>query len=192
MKQVAIAPGLTITETHYGLAAAGIADHVPDLAPLTWAAFTSTAWTLIPDEQTGEPYKAELTLVKNEGRTVRINLWLAPDLRDSRGPRPHSHPWDFVSRVLDGSYVESRWTPNGGSIHVEQDVEHRTGEANRIGREMFHEVTKVIPGRTLSLMMCGPGMSGWGYLDSDTGAFTPSSLPDGFMDRLREINPHQR
>ena len=62
--------------------------------------------------------------------------------------------------------------PQSGSIRFGPDVEYRVGEPHRIGRKVFHEGTAV---------------------DADTGTFTPSSRPDGFVDpRLREINLHQQ
>jgi hypothetical protein len=58
---------------------------------------------------------------------------------------------------------------------------------------VFHEIAEVgAPGRTLTMMICGPGMAGWGYLDPATGVVTPAALPAGFMPRLRALNPHQR
>lgn len=188
--ETTIAPGLTLTDTQFETTANGLATHMPELSPLTWEQFTSNAWTLIPDEQTGEAYKAELTLVKTETRTVRVNRWFLPDLRDGSAPKPHNHPWDFVSVILDGEYVEDRWTLKDGVVVPVADVEHRTGELNRLAREVFHEVKHVED--ALTLMACGPGMAGWGYLDPEVGTVTPSELPAGFMDRLRELNPHQR
>lgn len=189
MTQTIIAPGLTLTDDHFAAAAAGLAEHMPELPPLTPERFFSTDWTLIPDEQTGEPYKAELVLVGTRTRRVIVNRWLAPDLRDGKGPRPHNHPWDFHSVILSGGYTERRWTRRDGVVVAEDAVEYHAGEVNKIGREYFHEVEEVDD--ALTLMACGPGMAGWGYLDPDTGEYTPSELPEGFMDRLRELNPHQ-
>lgn len=76
---VRIAPGLTLDSALYEAAAAGVAEHLPDLRPLQWEDFVSRQWTLVPDELTGEPYKAELTVSKTSGWTVKTNLWLAPD-----------------------------------------------------------------------------------------------------------------
>lgn len=192
MRTVTVAPGLTLTDTLYTAAAVGIAEHLPELDPLKWETFTGPEWWLVPDEQTGEAYKAELTLAKTETRTVKVNLWFAPDLRDGRGPKPHNHPWDFHSMILGASYAESRWVRRDGIVVPEPDVEHRAGQVNKIGREVFHEVTHVEPGKTLTLMICGPGMAGWGYLDPADGTYTPARLPARFFEHQRALNPHHR
>uniref|UniRef100_UPI003F498E37 hypothetical protein n=1 Tax=Amycolatopsis sp. CA-096443 TaxID=3239919 RepID=UPI003F498E37 len=189
---VRIAPGLTLDDKLYTMAAAGVAEHLPELGPLSWETFTSNEWWLVPDEQTGEAYKAELTLFKSATRTVKINRWFAADRRDGRGPKPHNHPWDFHSMILDSSYVESRWLARDGDVVLEADVEHRIGEVNKIGREVFHEVTEVDPGRTMTLMICGPGMAGWGYIDPDDGTFTPATMPPRFLELQRDLNPHRQ
>jgi hypothetical protein len=188
---VLIAPGLTLTTDLYAAAEAGVAEHAPDLGPLHWDGFFSQQWTLIPDEITGEPYKAQLILTKSRSRTAILNLWLAPDLRGGDLSKPHNHPWDFHSATLSGLIVEDRVVRVAGELVHTSGVEHRVGDINRVGRETFHEVVDVDPGLTMTLMMCGPGMSDWGYLDGD-GAFTKAVVPEGFMARLREINPHQR
>jgi hypothetical protein len=192
MLKADVAPGLTVTDDMYDIAVDGLTQHTPELPPLTWEEFTSPAWTLIPDENTGEAYKAERTLLKTPTRTIRINVWFAPDLRDSQGPKPHNHPWDFHSVILGGAYAEDRYRRNStGGIDHHAGVEHRTGEVNKIGREEFHEVTAVDPGQTMTLMLCGPGMASWGYLDLRTGGVIPAVAPSGFMEQLRVLNPQQ-
>lgn len=69
----------------------------------------------------------------------------------------------------------------------ELDVEHRVGDVNKIGREVFHEVTEVDPDRTLTLMACGPGMNHWGYLDPTTAEYTRAVLPAKFAEQLRKL-----
>lgn len=188
---VRVAPGLTLDGKLFTAAAAGVAEHLPELGPLTWETFTSNDWLLVPDEQTGEAYKAELTLIKSATRTAKINLWLAPDRRGGGAPSPHNHPWDFHSMIMDSSYVESRWILRNGAVEEELDVEHHAGAVNKIGREVFHEVTEVIPGRTLTLMVCGPTMAEWGYIDPADGQFSAATLPPRFLDLQRALNPHK-
>jgi hypothetical protein len=64
---VRIAPGLTLDHGLYDAAAAGVADQLPDLPPLRPEDFFGTGWTLVPDELTGEPYKAELEVSRTAG-----------------------------------------------------------------------------------------------------------------------------
>lgn len=192
MHTVTIAPGLILNETMYDIACDGITQHAPDVGPLRWRTWIGQDWTLIPDEQTGEAYKAELTLLKTATRTVRLNVWFAPDLRGGNAPKPHNHPWDFHSTILHGSYAEDRYDLRDGQVHHKADVEHRANEVNQIGRATFHEVTAVEPGRTMTLMLCGPGMDTWSYLNPDTAELTKATPPPRFTELLQALNPHQR
>lgn len=191
MPTIDIAPGLTLTDEQYEIAHAGLLQHAPELGPLRYETWASRGWTLIPDEQSGRMYKAELTLMKTPTRTARVTLWFEPDLRDKRGPRPHNHPWDFHSMILAGSYAEDRYEVVGGDIVHTPAVEHYMGETNKIGREEYHEVVDVDPGHTLTLMLCGPGMSSWGYLNPDTGQYEQAVLPARFSELQRALNPHK-
>jgi hypothetical protein len=189
---VRVAPELTLTSDLYEAAAASVAEHTPHLGPLRWHDFIAARqWTLVPDELSGEAYKAEFTLSKTTGQTVKLNYWLLPDRRGgAEQAKPHNHPWDFRAIIIDGVLVEDRVQRVDGDLVYEPGVEHRVGDVNQVGRELFHEIVDVRPG-SLTLMLCGPGMSGWGYLDAD-GNYTPATLPDGFAQRLRELNPHQQ
>ncbi|HEY3691109.1 MAG TPA: hypothetical protein VGL46_12520 [Pseudonocardiaceae bacterium] len=101
-------------------------------------------------------------------------------------------PGDFSAIILDGDCVESRWTKQDGVAVPEFGVEHRVDDVNKIGRELFHEVTEVDPYRTLTPMACGPGMYRCGYLDPTTAECTKADLPPKFAQRLRKLNPHQQ
>ncbi|RSN46560.1 hypothetical protein [Actinomadura sp. WAC 06369] len=192
MLMTQIIPGLVVTDPMRQAAAAALDAHAPDVGPLTWARWTQPeGWTLVPDED-GTAYKAELTLWQSDARTVRVNLWYAPDRRGGAQPRPHSHPWAFRSHILAGHYVEDRYELAGGRVRTELGVEHRAGSVNEIPRELYHEVTEVEPG-TLTLMLCGPGeRGGWGYLDPETGQHTPTGPDPAFRARLAALNPHQQ
>ncbi|KOV84691.1 hypothetical protein [Nocardia sp. NRRL S-836] len=185
-QRIQIAPHLTLTSDLFEIAAAGVDLHTPELGSLRWEAFISRQWTLVPDELTGEPYKAELRLSKFSG----VNYWLAPDRRGGEQPKPHNHPWDFHSATLAGLLVEDRVDLVDGELVHTPGVEHPAGDVNRVGRETFHEVVDLEP-HTMTLMMYGPGMNHWGYLDAD-GNYTQAVAPKGFLARLRELNPHQR
>ncbi|MEU8954925.1 hypothetical protein AB0C93_11535 [Streptomyces sp. NPDC048518] len=192
MATIQIGPGLVLDDVLYGAAEAGTATHVPHLAPLTWETFTAPPrWTLVPDG-CGNGYKAELTLLGTRKATVKINLWIAPDLRGDQQPAPHSHPWDFDAHVLLGGYSEDRYIPDGdGGVRAEHGVGHSSGGSNTVPRDVYHEVTEIHqPGRTLTLMVCGPGERGrWGYLDLATGQHRAAAPDLDFSARLQAINP---
>lgn len=189
MPTTEIAPGLTVTDEQYVIAADGLTQHAPELRLLTYDLWTSSRWTLIPDELTGRAYKATLTLDDGPRNTI-VTLWFEPDLRGGAGPQPHNHPMDFHSRILSGYYVEDRYELLDGEVKHTPGVEHHVGDVNRIGREEYHEVVEIGSG-TMTLMLCGPGMSPWGYLDLDTGETTPNVQSPRFAELLRELNPHQ-
>jgi hypothetical protein len=194
LRTTTIIPGLTVDEELFGAAAAGIAAYLPDLAPLTWRRFTSPAdWWLVPDAD-GVGYKAELTLADTTERTVKVNRWFLPDLRGGQEPAPHSHPWHFRAHVLLGGYSEDRYhVGRSGSVFVALGMEHHQGGTNEVPLVTYHEVTAIHePGRTLSLMVCGPRTPGWGYLDVHTGAHKPVPADPTFAARLAALNPHRR
>ncbi|WP_214103262.1 hypothetical protein [Acrocarpospora catenulata] len=190
---VILLPGLTVTVRQYESAAAGLAVHAPDVT-LTWEQWTDSArWGLVPDEETCRPYKAEFTLQEHPDLLRRVNLWYEPDLRGGGAPRPHSHPWPFTAHILSGGYTEHRYTLTGGDLEV-VEAAHRPGDANELPRDLFHEVTDLHEPETLTLMVAtAPGVrGGWGYLDPDTGRYTPAPPPsDAWRQAWRALNPHR-
>jgi hypothetical protein len=195
MDPVLIAPGLTLTETLYETAAAGVATYAPDLAPLSWGQFTApTLWWLVPDGG-GRLSKSELTLLEDRDRTIKVNIWHAPDIREVNGPLPHSHPWPFESRILVGGYTEDRYVLRDGRVSVEMEREYTKGTANVVDRAVYHEVVGLhtAPGATVTLMVCGRGeRRAWGHLDPATSTVTPPQWDPRFPENLRMLNPHRR
>lgn len=197
-QRVKVADGLQLDDEMYERAVAALREHAPDLAPaLTWERFTQReSWCLVPDAQRpDEPfYKAALVVLDQAPwtRTVKVNVWRAPDLRKDGAPMPHSHPWPFNAYVLMGGYEEDRYDVSGG--HVEMTGrQHGAGDTNAIPLDLFHEVTIVlVPGRTLTLMVCVKSRREWGYLDPDTGEYTRNTPDPQFMALLRDRNPHMR
>lgn len=196
MNWIEVAPGLVLDGEMYGLAAAGLRRHAPDVPWLTWAEFTTRErWLLVPDANRPELpwYKAEYAVLRTPERTVKVNVWTEPDRRKGDKPAPHSHTWPILAHVLRGSYSEDRYTLAGGAVQTETR-QHVAGGINAVPLACWHEVTEVEPG-TLTLMVCGKAGPGWGYLDPDTGKRTPSEDdPDreAFKALLADRNPHLR
>lgn len=197
MRKTAIIPGLSVDEALYEAAASGLVEHAPEVGPLTWERWVDPqGWTLVPDEQTLRPYKAELTLREHPAGTLRrINIWFEPDLRGDNAPQPHSHPWPFTAHVLAGGYDEDRYVRHDDGRVDQVGATHPAGGTNELPRDLFHEVTEIHePGRTLTLMVAtAPGVrGGWGYLSPDTGIYTaaPPASP-AFLSALRALNPHR-
>ncbi|MEV7198265.1 hypothetical protein AB0N81_41750 [Streptomyces sp. NPDC093510] len=188
-----IVPGLGVTGEMYEAASAGVAEQIPELAPLTWERFIDpSGWTLVPDDR-GAAYKSELVLLRTAERTVKINLWSLPDRRGEERAHPHNHPWAFRAHVLLGGYDEDRYVPEGGRVVPELSVGHGSGGLNDVALDVYHEVTAIHePDQTLTLMVCGTGRKGqWGYLDTDTGEHVVTEPDPTFLERLRAINPHK-
>lgn len=190
-----ITPQFAVTEEIFEAAAAGIAAHAPDVGSLKWERFAAPGgWLLIPDDQ-GELSKAEMSLLVTAERTVRLNVWVRPDLRGGQKPMPHNHPWSsFTGHVLLGGYDEDRYAQDNGGVRSDLGVRHNSPAANTIDHETYHEVTAVHePGRTVSLMVCGPGRRGdWGYLNIDTGQVGREQPVHGFDRMLNALNPQRR
>ncbi|GAB3435387.1 hypothetical protein [Flindersiella endophytica] len=210
MKRIEVAAGLVLDEHMYAAVIDALHRYAPEhTAGLSWERFVArTSWCLVPDVNRPQLpfYKAELDVYNEPGwlRKLRLNVWTAPDLRRDGTPMPHNHPWAFESHVLMGGYTEDRYEVTseqhaaGGSA-VGAGVEaatrqHVAGDLNQIAKATFHEVTDIlVPGRTVTLMDCGPSTSGdWGYLDPDTGTFTPNTPDPLFLQLLRDRNPHLR
>ena len=192
MKPVEIVPGLIVDEEMFDAGVAGLKAHAPD-ERLTWDSFTDEQnWTLVPDPD-GSGYKAEYLVRREEERTVKINVWFSPDLRDGEAPKPHNHPWEFTAFILLGGYTEDRYEVVDGNVN-KSTQEHKAGEQNHLPLTTFHEVTQISePGRTLTLMVCGAGREGaWGYLDPVTGEFEENRSDPGFGRRLEDLNPRLR
>ncbi|MDQ0604285.1 hypothetical protein QF037_008630 [Streptomyces canus] len=192
MQTVQVVPGLIVDEELFDATVHGLEQYAPSES-LTWEDFTSEdRWLLVPDPD-GLGYKAELVLRREEDRTVKVNLWMAPDLRDGAKPQPHNHPWEFTAHILAGGYTEQRYELVDGQVVTETRV-HEAGGTNHMPLSSFHEVTHIqVPGRTLTLMVCGAGRQGaWEYLDPDTGEVEPNRPDPGFREGLAALNPRMR
>ncbi|MET9779119.1 hypothetical protein ABZ023_33555 [Streptomyces sp. NPDC006367] len=192
MKPVEIVPGLVVDEQLFDAAVAGLAAHAQD-ERVTWGSFTDEQnWTLVPGPD-GAGYKAEYLVRGEKERTVKINLWFSPDLRDGEAPKPHNHPWEFTAFILLGGYTENRYEVVDGRVEKTTQV-HKAGEQNHLPLRTFHEVTQIAePGRTLTLMVCGAGCKGaWGYIDPETGEFEENQPDPGFRTHLQALNPRLR
>jgi len=184
-----VEPELIVNDAQFGQLEAALPLYAPDLA-VTWEEFINPKkWMLVPDPEC-VGYKAEFVLLRADDRTVKLNIWFAPDLRDGESPKPHSHPCDFSAYVLAGGYSEERYElGSADSLRIN----HQAGEMNHIPLTTYHEVTEVdAPGETLSLMVCGPGVQGdWGYIDLHTGQKLPQIKDPDFMARAKQLNPRK-
>jgi hypothetical protein len=114
---------------------------------------------------------APLTIVNHDGTTelesgdsVLLHFFARGDDDQSL----HDHPWDFVTDILSGGYVEHLppigWSPTGiaGPSWNVRHVDHRHGERISHHAEDLHCVGHVDPG-TWTLVRTGPRRRPWGF-----------------------------
>jgi hypothetical protein len=138
----------------------------------------------IPNKE-GRPFKTEFVLERDPAvRTVRITWWHEDDDRGE----PHNHPWDFKSEILFGGYTDDRyWVEDGKLQH--KVIVVKAGDVNEMRRHEYHRVTNVLPG-TVTRLTAGPAVpeNEWGYLNTETLAYTRAKGEPDFLDRLRANN----
>ena len=72
------------------------------------SAMYSSPWEVIYDRLVPDrPYLVRWDIKKSDGECLYVHRFLCSDLSV-----PHDHPWDFKSRILEGSYTHSRFIPN--------------------------------------------------------------------------------
>jgi hypothetical protein len=197
MTTTTLIPGLTLTDNQYELAASAVAQHAPDLGPLTREAFLDLPkWCLVPDDR-GELSKAEYTLLATEDRTAKLNLWYRADTRGGVKPLPHNHRWQrFTSHILSGGYDEDRYDlrDDERAPVASASVSHVAGRSNTVLHDTYHEVVAIHdPGATMTLMACGYGRFGdWCHLDVDSGRLVKGQPVADFERMFDALNPHLR
>lgn len=104
-----------------------------------------------PDFVIGSDYLRRWWIIpRNEG----CNVYLHEILRSDDDRAMHDHPWDNVSHLLFGSYLEH--TPEGSFVRTAGDiVQRKAADLHRL---------EVIPGeRAISLFITGPKVREWGF-----------------------------
>lgn len=162
-------------------------------APL-FAAMFVTVPIHIPDDDDGA-YKTELVIKRDPAtETLKVLWWHGSDPRTT----PHNHPWkdkdgiSFVSEILSGGYTEDRYTVVDGRV-VKETKSYRAGDKNIVPYDSYHYVYDVRKD-TCTWLRTGPAVPGnvWGYLDPETGLYSPYEKDPTFLGRLQKLNPHLR
>lgn len=117
-----------------------------------------------------------------DGSLYMARFWLRPYAPDGRGIAArvhhiaradadrhlHDHPWNFVSVVLKGGYVEARPTSLDPDFEHESRAERCTLTERRAGSVAFrratdrHRIVSVQPD-TWTLFITGPKLHTWGF-----------------------------
>lgn len=96
--------------------------------------------------------------------SIRVHHILLPD----DDPHRHNHPFDALSLIMKGWYIESLPDPEMDSYHPrfapwELMKWRREGDINVIKKTDFHRITKVSPGGVWTLFITNDVKGEWGF-----------------------------
>lgn len=103
-----------------------------------------------------QTYLARLRIIQTPWFAVYLHRMDGPDSRLTL----HDHPWNFVSLVLRGGYIERRLDPITMNVHEHRVVRH----VNRMRTHDAHAIRSLLRVPTWTLMLVGPRRRTWGYL----------------------------
>jgi len=80
--------------------------------------------------------------------SASFNEFNAPDTGD-----PHDHPFDFITHILDGGYVERNYVIDEcGNVKV-NDIERKPGTSHYVKATDIHQIVHLPTGHCVTLMM---------------------------------------
>lgn len=85
--------------------------------------------------------------------SIRVHHICLPDT----GRHEHDHPWDARTIILDGWYVEERYTAG----HKPRVL--RTGDTSPIRAGDFHNISRISEGGVFTLFFTWEFMEDWGF-----------------------------
>ncbi|MES2827467.1 MAG: hypothetical protein V4687_04915 [Bacteroidota bacterium] len=77
-----------------------------------------------------------------------FNEFSAPD-----GGDPHDHPFDFVTHILSGGYIERTYIINEGGDFSMIDIERRPGTSHYVKATDIHQIIELLEGHCVTLML---------------------------------------
>lgn len=131
------------------------------------AAGRSAQWAFmerfeIPDlDHPDHTYLTRLRIVQTPWCALYLHRMDTPDSR----PTLHDHPWNFVSIILRGGYIERRLDP----ITRDVDERHVVRHVNRLRAEDVHSIRELLRVPTWTLLFVGRRRRTWGYLEPSRG-----------------------
>lgn len=111
----------------------------------------------VPEYDGDGTYLTRWRVIQTPWFGVYVHRFTGPDPRATL----HDHPWDFLSLVVRGGYVERRLDPMTRDI----DEAHRIRWVNRMRSHDAHAIVKLLRVPTWSLMFVGKRRRTWGYLE---------------------------
>lgn len=104
-----------------------------------------------------QTYLSRIRIVQTPWFALYLHRMDGPDSR----PTLHDHPWNFLSVVLRGGYIERRLDPHTMLV----DENHRVRRINRVRTHDAHAIKTLLRVPTWTLMLVGPRCRTWGYLE---------------------------
>ncbi len=77
-----------------------------------------------------------------------INEFSAPDTGD-----PHDHPFDFITHILSGGYIERNYQIDESGQVLIQDIERKPGTSHYVKATSIHQIIALPTGHCVTLMM---------------------------------------
>lgn len=113
----------------------------------------------LTDPATGRHYLDRWILNRSDAGVEYLHRFNGPDPNRA----PHDHPYDFVSVILDGGYIEET-----GAGDATRTVTRSRGDVILRRAEDPHSITQILkPGHTWSLVMGGIRFRQWGFHTAD-------------------------
>ena len=105
-----------------------------------------------PDFIIGDNYLRRWWIVP---RNNQHNMYLHEILRSDDDRALHDHPWENISWLLEGEYLEH--LPDGSVVH------RKAGDFVKRAAEALHRLEIPEGGRAVSLFITGPKVREWGF-----------------------------
>ena len=120
-------------------------------------------WWLVPYNTPSEPNSGPVSWRRPIAKILQhfdIAVRVHEILRSDYERHPHDHPWWYVTVILRGNYIETRYNDEGRLI----DVNH-WGPGSVLFRKAssWHRLTLPERGSTWTLFIMGPKSRGWGF-----------------------------
>lgn len=120
----------------------------------------------IPDYDGEGNYLTRYRIIQTPRFSLYLHRFDGPDPRATL----HDHPWNFVSLILRGGYIERRLNTHDRSVNEH----HAVRRVNLIRTHDAHAITSLLRVPTWSLLLVGARRRTWGYWepDEDTASWT--------------------
>lgn len=116
----------------------------------------------VPNYDTEGSYLTRWRLIQTPWGGVYLHRLEGPDPRSTL----HDHPWNFLSVVLRGGYVERRLDP----VTMGVNEAHGIRRVNLVRASHAHAIVRLLRSPTWTLLLVGRRQRTWGYLEGPFSA----------------------